>query len=782
MIAVTILKSLQARFFGKGITFEIETEKKCYNREFNQAWNNIRYDKDKIADFLLTTICVACGYNDVRPFGQFWSSDPDLQCDESIVELVLQVGSENNIKIDLNKIPFKLKEVVGEDDFSITALMFAAKKKDIGSEKHLKLITILIKNGADIAIKDKNGHDAYWYAIQGNNIEIAEFLYQSTLDSVRESIKTNTSMDFLKSIRFLVQHKVPEFSAEEVKALACIEKNVHDESYGAMAFAVKNNHINEFIRIFSLLDFPENPDDAVKLLKLILDITGCDPLQAENFFEKLIDSGKDNIFFESTEEKSGTLKKCMNPLISSIKFLEKYAPNKIKIPESIQEFHKIYEKEDIYSAFLFKVRSSYEDVDEKTFLIAEEQRWLESPELKKIIHHQVDKFIEIDQCNKIASVLKFYPGWFSHQDARNSLLRLIKNQGNNIKNIVRILSTERANLIQALDIFSNELRNHHELREDLQSYAVSMAVKEQNYDFLCQIADVSAKGNKAFILGMVFQVKVPDNVIKNIMSKFIDNQVDISNDLYIISYAGNKLQSKVYLNLLEETVKRAFFKIIKEENYLEIDQILEYYPKLISATLKDDLTPLMLLVNNFKYPGNNVHLQAKLQGFLRRVSLDWKKEFSNPDNNLLLHASLTFCPNQCFEDIAKRFFMTNLQSEIRCRVTESIYKSLEENDDKERMPVLDKVIKHSLYNLNIEERLMLFKTLEKISYHSYDSLLEIFYEEDSGFYISLAKVETDPVKLKALEKYLLPTPGSSLLTWFPSRETTDNSLSRPFLI
>lgn len=145
----------------------------CHALEYHQTWEKeFRYNKDKIADFLLTTICVACGYNDDRKAGEFWPKLPD----DKIVFKAVKVAEDANIPLDLNKIPNQLKQVFDQDDFSITALMFAAKKTDIDEMSRLKLVLFLIQKGADPAVKDKNGCNALWYAQQKNNVSIAEHL------------------------------------------------------------------------------------------------------------------------------------------------------------------------------------------------------------------------------------------------------------------------------------------------------------------------------------------------------------------------------------------------------------------------------------------------------------------------------------------------------------------------------------------------------------------------------------------------------------------------------
>lgn len=147
--------------------------KNCFSFNFEEMWEKeFRYNKQNIADALITTICVACGYNDTSAPGLFWIELPD----EEIVFRAIKEAKEAGIKLDLNKIPEKLKRVCGEKDFSTTALMFAAKKTDIPVEKRINLITFLLKHGADPAQRDKDGHDALWYAENKGNTEVAEYL------------------------------------------------------------------------------------------------------------------------------------------------------------------------------------------------------------------------------------------------------------------------------------------------------------------------------------------------------------------------------------------------------------------------------------------------------------------------------------------------------------------------------------------------------------------------------------------------------------------------------
>ena len=168
----------------------------CLSGKFNKVWEeNFRYNKPNIADQLLTTICIACGYNDTREPGPNWVT----LSDDEIVFRAMGEAKKAGIKLDLNRIPDRLKSICGQPDFSVTALMFAAKKTDIDKEKRLKLVTFLIEQGADPAQEDKEGHNAIWYAESSGNTEVAKYLSSFIkLDKSGVPEKIDNQMAFFK--------------------------------------------------------------------------------------------------------------------------------------------------------------------------------------------------------------------------------------------------------------------------------------------------------------------------------------------------------------------------------------------------------------------------------------------------------------------------------------------------------------------------------------------------------------------------------------------------------
>ena len=145
----------------------------CQIDTFDKIWNeNFRFNKENSADQLLTTICIACGYNDTSESATGWVTISD----DEIVFRAVDEAEKAGIRLDFNRIPKRLKKICGQPDFSTTALMFAAKKTDINKEKRLKLVTFLIEHGADPAQKDKEGNNALWYAERSGNIEVATYI------------------------------------------------------------------------------------------------------------------------------------------------------------------------------------------------------------------------------------------------------------------------------------------------------------------------------------------------------------------------------------------------------------------------------------------------------------------------------------------------------------------------------------------------------------------------------------------------------------------------------
>ena len=218
---------------------------------------------------------MACGYNDKEKPDRFW----EKLSDDQIVFKAMEVAREQDIKIDLNKIPNKLKKFCRQDDFSTTSLMFAVKKTDIDPEKRLKLVMFLIANGADPVQQDIKGHDALWYAQSGNedinedveDIEdvlsaqdIEEFL--SALAHSRTAIKNSSEMDIrnlIKIINFTAQYTKTTFSTKSTETLSIIEKN-HKKSFDLLFKSLKeSNEINAVIQIIErdFINFRPMPQD-----------------------------------------------------------------------------------------------------------------------------------------------------------------------------------------------------------------------------------------------------------------------------------------------------------------------------------------------------------------------------------------------------------------------------------------------------------------------------------------------------------------------------------------
>lgn len=193
---------------------------------YDEVWEkDFRCNKQNIADALLTTICVACGYNDTSKSGRFWIK----LSDDEIVFKAVQEAKKIGVKLDLNKIPDPLKGICNQPDFSTTALMFAAKKTDIPIAKRLDLIIFLLKNGADPAQQDNNGHDAIGYAESAGNTEIAAYLrmtmsFKSAYQSVTNGLfkKNHQSAEEKSSLQitgFVDQHSLVGQQTQTLMAL-----------------------------------------------------------------------------------------------------------------------------------------------------------------------------------------------------------------------------------------------------------------------------------------------------------------------------------------------------------------------------------------------------------------------------------------------------------------------------------------------------------------------------------------------------------------------------------
>lgn len=132
---------------------------------------NIRYNRENFAEKLLETIYVAAGLEKSEP-GEFWTKLDDVE----IILNAMQIAKENQIQLNLNKIPKKFTKF----KTGITTLMYAAKKGNI------ELVMSLIENGALVQDCDNQDHNAIWYAKNENKKDVAEYL--QTIFDLRDAI------------------------------------------------------------------------------------------------------------------------------------------------------------------------------------------------------------------------------------------------------------------------------------------------------------------------------------------------------------------------------------------------------------------------------------------------------------------------------------------------------------------------------------------------------------------------------------------------------------------
>ena len=165
----------------------------CLYSKYEDKWNKIfRYNKENLEDAFLTTMYIACGYNDEEEPGPFW----DEFSDENIVFKTVTLALKHGLNIDFNRFPYQLKIILkntwGQNDFSTTMLMFAAKKMDINPEKRLQLVRFLIASDADPLLQDSKGQNALSYARQAGNKIIEDYLRIFT--PAQDSVKNTSSL------------------------------------------------------------------------------------------------------------------------------------------------------------------------------------------------------------------------------------------------------------------------------------------------------------------------------------------------------------------------------------------------------------------------------------------------------------------------------------------------------------------------------------------------------------------------------------------------------------
>ncbi len=213
IIRELIVKVINSALKKQGCVWQVYTNRlDCRIISIEENYNKeIRFSQENFADGLLTTIYVTCGYNDKKR-GEFWSVESDFE----IVSLALKAAKEKNIKLNLNQIPRGLRQY----EFSLTALMFAAKKRDFENpDDRLKLVKLLLKNGADPQAVDEDGHDSIWYAQQYGHHEVVNCLtaqiafkeliedYEIKIINTREL--NNTILQVEKRLHFLRNGKKP---------------------------------------------------------------------------------------------------------------------------------------------------------------------------------------------------------------------------------------------------------------------------------------------------------------------------------------------------------------------------------------------------------------------------------------------------------------------------------------------------------------------------------------------------------------------------------------------
>lgn len=116
-------------------TVKVNIEDYDYGIKYEKIWNQIRHDKQAIAEYLEKTVYIASGLIPGKP-GYFWIQ----KTDEQIVEDVLTIAKKNNITLNLNRIPKEFKD----NQKALPPIMLAIK------HKKLAIIEMFIQNGIKI--------------------------------------------------------------------------------------------------------------------------------------------------------------------------------------------------------------------------------------------------------------------------------------------------------------------------------------------------------------------------------------------------------------------------------------------------------------------------------------------------------------------------------------------------------------------------------------------------------------------------------------------------------
>lgn len=136
----------------------------CYSYYYDRMWEQqIRFNKKTFAEYLKRTLYIAVAFSDDAKPGEFWTELSDAK----IMWNVLDIADKYNITFNFDEIPPSLPSC------KVPFLMCAARRKCADA---LRMVMMLVENGADTFILDDKNRTVLDYAQEGNNPDVIAYL------------------------------------------------------------------------------------------------------------------------------------------------------------------------------------------------------------------------------------------------------------------------------------------------------------------------------------------------------------------------------------------------------------------------------------------------------------------------------------------------------------------------------------------------------------------------------------------------------------------------------
>lgn len=203
----------------------------CYSYVYDDFWEKyLRYNKKNLAEFYLKNLYIAAGFDPHGKPSEFWPKNKNDQpvTDSGTIAYLFNQAKQMGLTLDVNKIPheFKFSQEFAPYNFSTTLIMYAARRDSLLVVKHL------IYKGADITLKDHDGHDAIWYAKNSDdkNTKIIEYLEMTnrlfeTINNLEKGSDHHLIYQVLNDAKGIIDLEKPFYKGKTALSCAASLKN-----------------------------------------------------------------------------------------------------------------------------------------------------------------------------------------------------------------------------------------------------------------------------------------------------------------------------------------------------------------------------------------------------------------------------------------------------------------------------------------------------------------------------------------------------------------------------